>query len=429
VKHVLMIAYHYPPCFGSSGVLRTLKFSRYLAAGGWRPIILTVHPRAHPKTAPTQVSEIPEGMPVARAFALDTARHLSVGGRYSRRLARPDRWASWWLGAVPAGLRLARKYRPAVIWSTYPIATAHWIGGTLQRLTGLPWVADFRDSMTEEDYPRHPRDREAYLRVERRTVARAARLVFTAESTRTMYMKRYPDLGLERCLLIPNGYDEADFEHLAPAPPTQADPDRPLTLIHAGAIYPEERDPRPFFRALGALKASGHLTSRDLRVELRASGSESSYLPLVRELGIDDIVSLLPAIPYHEVLQACARADGLLLLQGPSCNHQIPAKVYEYLRLRRPVLALTSHEGDTAALLRETGGATIVDLMAEAALRDGIPRFVAALRSGTHPLPARSRVESYARHNQARQLASCFDEVTSAPPPLPRRALPGQPVA
>lgn len=407
-----MIAYHYPPCFGSSGLLRTLKFSRYLADGGWQPIVLTVHPRAHPETASTQMSEIPDGTLVTRAFALDAARHLSVGGRYSRRLARPDRWASWWLGAVPAGLRLVRKYRPAVIWSTYPIATAHLIGATLQRLTGLPWVADFRDSMTEDDYPRHPLDREAYLRIERRAVARAVRLVFTAESTRAMYLKRYPELAAERCVVIPNGYDEADFEHLAPGLTGRSGADRPLTLVHAGAIYPEERDPRPLFRALGALKGSGQLTSRDLRVELRASGSESSYQALVRQLGIDDIVSLLPAIPYREVLQSCARADGLLLLQGPSCNHQIPAKAYEYLRLRRPVLALTSHEGDTAALLRETGGATIVDLMSEAALREGIPRFVAALRSGAHPLPASPRVEAYARHNQARQLASCFDEVS-----------------
>src|SRR5712664_704149 len=125
MSRVLMVAYHYPPCFGSSGIQRTLKFSRYLPDGGWDPIILTAHPRAYPDTNSAQLSEIPSGLPVHRAFALDAARHLVFGRHYSRWLALPDRWGSWWPGGVVAGLRLVRRYRPAVLWSTYPIATAH----------------------------------------------------------------------------------------------------------------------------------------------------------------------------------------------------------------------------------------------------------------------------------------------------------------
>jgi glycosyltransferase involved in cell wall biosynthesis len=405
-----MVAYHYPPCFGSSGVLRTLKFSRYLAAAGWEPLILTAHPRAYPETSPAQLAEIPPGVPVKRAWAVDAARHLAIRGRYVRRLALPDRWASWWLGAVPAGLRLVRRYRPLALWSTYPIPTAHRIGATLQRLTGLPWVADFRDSMTEEHYPRDPLLRQAYLAIERRAVERARRLVFTADSTRAMYLKRYPALRGEQCLVIPNGYDEADFAGLgpaaAPAPPAAG---RPMTLVHAGVIYPEERDPKPFFRALAALRAAGTLGPGSLRVDLRAPGSEDDYRALIAELGIQEIVRLLPALPYRQSLEECARADGLLLMQGPACNHQIPAKAYEYLRLRRPILALTSHEGDTAALLRDAGGATIVDLMDEEALRRAVPAFLAALQTGRHPLASEDRVRAYARHDQARQLAACLD--------------------
>jgi hypothetical protein len=98
-------------------------------------------------------------------------------------------------------------------------------------------------------------------------------------------------------------------------------------------------------------------------------------------------------------------------LQGPSCNHQIPAKAYEYLRLRRPILALTAPAGDTAGLLRDAGGATIVDLTDEATLRTEIRSFLDMVRAGSHPLPVRQRVEGYARHHQAQQLAACLDEV------------------
>ena len=373
MKTVLMVAFHYPPCFGSSGVQRTLKFSRYLPDWGWKPLVLTAQPRAYAQSTPEQVAEIPAAVLVTRAFALDTSRHLAVRGSSLRVMSLPDRWSSWVLGAIPAGLSLIRRERPAVIWSTYPIASAHLIGLALHRFSGLPWVADFRDSMTEEGYPRDRLTRKSYLTLERQVVRRASRIVFTARSTRAMYLTRYPQLDPDRCLVISNGYDEADFENLGDGDSVRPS-SRPIRLVHAGVIYPEERDPRPFFRALSRLRREGKIDRGALSIALRASGSEEAYATMLVELGISDLVHLLPAIPYHDVLRECSEADGLLLLQGPSCNHQIPAKLYEYLRLRKPILALTDAQGDTARVLAETGGATVIDLLQEAPSTGGCLR-------------------------------------------------------
>ena len=92
MNKLLMIAYHYPPVQGSSGLQRTLKFSKYLPQNGWQPMVLTVHPRAYLKTSNDLLTEIPDATIVKRAFALDTARHLSLFGRYPGILSRPDRW-------------------------------------------------------------------------------------------------------------------------------------------------------------------------------------------------------------------------------------------------------------------------------------------------------------------------------------------------
>src|SRR4051812_32426823 len=128
MKRILLIAYHFPPLRGSSGIQRTLRFARYLPEFGWQPAVLTATPGAYPEVAPASIAEIPAGVPVHRALALDTARHLALAGRYPGFLARPDRWKSWWLSAVPAGLALVRRFAPDALWSTYPIATAHAIG-------------------------------------------------------------------------------------------------------------------------------------------------------------------------------------------------------------------------------------------------------------------------------------------------------------
>jgi glycosyltransferase involved in cell wall biosynthesis len=366
---------------------------------------LTAHPRAHEARSDDQLREIPAEVPVTRAFALDTSRHLGFAGFHPRWMALPDRFISWWLGAVPAGLRLIRRHRPKAIWSTYPIATAHLVAYTLHRLTGLPWIADFRDSMVEEGYPSDPVKRNMYLWIERKAVAFASYVVFTAESTRRMYRDRYRGLSAERCLLIPNGYDEEDFIGIQPVRPLRGAGGRPLQLVHMGLIYPEERDPSAFFGALSRLKRDGRIDAKSVRIDLRASGSEDRYSRVLRELDIDDFVHLLPHLPYRESLQECVSADGLLLLQGASCNHQIPAKAYEYLRAQKPILALTADQGDTAALLRRTGGATIVDLAREDLIYSTFPDFLDTLRAGTHSLAAMNEVERFARHNQAVALA------------------------
>jgi glycosyltransferase involved in cell wall biosynthesis len=413
MQKVLMVAFHYPPFQGGSGIHRTLKFSRYLPDHGWQPIVLSAHPRAYPKVGKELVSQVPRDLIVKRAFAVDSARHLSVCGRYIRATALPDQWISWWFAAVWSGLRLVRKYRPKVLWSTYPIATAHLIGFTLHRLTGIPWVADFRDSMTEENYPRDQWSRETYLWIERRAVKHAARLVFTAPSTRRMYLQRYPKLGVDHCLLIPNGYDEEDFSGIEVSSLTRSSNSRAIRMLHAGLIYTDDRDPRAFFSALSRLKKESVISCDSVLIDLRASGSENYYAGLLKELDIEDIVRILPPLPHRRALEDCAATDALVLFQAASCNHQIPAKAYEYLRIRKPILALTPMEGDTANLLVEVGGATIVDLTQEEQIYQTLPPFLNSLRNNTHSVPNLDRASRYSRKRQTHHLSECLSQVVS----------------
>src|SRR5258705_12460251 len=112
-----------------------------------------------------------------------------------------------------------------------------------------------------------------------------------------MYRDRYPGLSAERCLLIPNGYDEEDFADIRPLTASRVAVDRPIQLVHMGIIYPEERDPTALFAVLSRLKRDGRIDAKSLRIDLRASGSEDRYARVLRELDIDDLVHLLPHLP------------------------------------------------------------------------------------------------------------------------------------
>jgi len=420
---VLIIAYHFPPQAGSSGLLRSLKYCQYLPEFGWHPAVLSPHPRAYEQIDEKSLNSIPKDVPVIRSFAMDTKKHMGIGGRYFRYMALPDRWVSWVFGGVPTGLRAVREHKIDVLYSTFPIMSAAVIGLWMQRFTGLPWVLDLRDPMSQDDYPHDALVRRVWAKVERACIRRVSRVIFTAEATRLMYLNRYPDiLRPEMCVLISNGYDEADFGDLQIPAPGPVPSGRPIRLVHSGLIYPVERDPRPMFSAVGRLKKMGRFSANKIQIVFRAPGSEDLYRKLLAERDIADLIVLEPHMPYRQALQECADADGLLLFQAADCDKQIPAKAYEYLRIGKPILALTTHTGDTAALLREVGGATIVNLASEDEIYEVLSAFVDALRVGTHPLPDRDKIRRYTREAQAGQLAGVLDGLTGKTPNAEKRA-------
>jgi glycosyltransferase involved in cell wall biosynthesis len=413
-RRVLMIAFHFPPLAGSSGIQRTLRFVQHLPAHGWQPLVLSAHPRAYEKVSDDLLAEVPAGTVVERAFALDTARHIAVRGRYPGFLGRPDRWCTWALGAIPAALRMVRRYRPDAIWSTYPIATAHLVAHRLQRLTGLPLVADFRDPMAQEGYPEDPRTWRAYQRIEEGIARRAARLVFVTPSALALYRQRYADLPDDRFALVENGYDEESF-----AAAEQDAGSAPLnpgcrTLLHSGIVYPSERDPSALFAALGQLRPSGRLDgAQPLRLRFRAPVHDALLKRLAEQHGVADLVEVLPPVPYREALREMLRADALLVMQGANCNEQVPAKLYEYFRARRPIVGLADPHGDTGKVMAASG----VEEIAALEDRDAIAALLARHFEQPRLVMEPPGLAAMSRRGRAAQLAALLEQACAGAGP------------
>jgi glycosyltransferase involved in cell wall biosynthesis len=406
MKRILMVAYHFPPLAGSSGIQRTLRFAKYLSEFGWEPIVLTTHSRAYENTSPDQLPEIPDGVVVARAPAFDTARHFSIRGRYPGFLARPDRWISWLPGATVMGLSMIRRYKPDVIWSTYPIATAHMIGSALHKYSKLPWIADFRDPMAQDGYPADPRVWKSFKQIEERAISSASLCTFTTPGAVRMYAERYPQAA-ERLRIIENGYDEETFDGLssggAPLNPGK------VTFLHSGIVYPSERDPTEFFSAIRRLRDAREISPDNFVVRFRAPAHDEFVKKLAEEHGITECVEIMPPMPYREALAEMMRADVLLIMQAGNCNDQIPAKLYEYLRAGRPILALTDPAGDTANTLRQAGVSTIAPLNEREQIAKAMGNLLRNPNESATPLPA--YVEVCSRRNRAREFAAMLESL------------------
>lgn len=413
-KRVLLIAFHFPPQATSSGIQRTLSFSRYLGACGWQPMVLSAHPRAYSEQNPTQLASVPADVLVRRAFAIDAKQHLGYKGRYLEFTALPDRWISWALGAIPAGLALIRKERPQAIWSTYPISTAHLIGLALQRLAGLPWVADFRDPMLQPAYPVQRVQRALYRWIERQTILHCDMAVFTTQNAMADYRRRFPQVSPAKFRVIENGYDDDSFGLTVPAAGMPLVHDRRLTLLHSGALYRNGRDATPFLQAVASLKAQGVVTPTSLRLVLRAPGDLADMQACVDQAGVADLVEVAPPIPYADAVREMLEVDGLMVFQGSPYNAQIPAKIYEYFRARKPIIGLLDPAGETAHVLSKAGFDDLACIDSPEHIAIVLQRFLDGVRHGSAIVASEELVNSVSRQHRARELAQVLDAAVEA---------------
>ncbi|MDD2743411.1 MAG: glycosyltransferase, partial [Rhodocyclaceae bacterium] len=146
-----------------------------------------------------------------------------------------------------------------------------------------------------------------------------------------------------------------------------------------------------------------------LKIRFRAPGDEAWLRQLAQEYSVEHLMEFLPPLPYLAALGEMLRAGGLLVMQAANCNEQIPAKVYEYFRARRPIVALTDPAGDTANLLRASGIDWIAPLDDAPKIASLLESVLPRLSQKNGPLPEEAAVLAASRQSRSETLARLFD--------------------
>lgn len=401
-------------------MLRTLKYTRYLADYGWRVTVIAPEEAAYDITDAKLSEQIPPTVRVVQTRFLNVKKHLAIRGIYPALLAVPDTWVGWLPWAVAAGRRVFSEDPYDLIYSTSPHATAHVIALRLVAHTKKPWVTDFRDpwfeDIPEPGAPKGRLYRWANQTLERKVVHNCSRAVASTTQLRDLLQARYMQEPKSKILAILNGYDEADFASLPVAEKTRGDK---LVIVHAGSINADFRNPRPLFAALRAEADSGAIDLAKISVRFVGPGGfadSEDMKSAVARLGLRDTVEFLPRVSYDKALLELMRADLLLLLQAsPDTASLVPAKLYEYLRTFRPVLALV-WPGATADVLGITGGGWAVAPEDTQAMQAVVRNIYGDWQNGK--LDAvhadAEALRQFDRRNLTRKLAAVFDELAPA---------------
>lgn len=365
LNNLLVIAFHYPPDNSSTGVLRTAKFTEYLLRHDWRSHVVTAPSSLYVSHNPEGVDTIPAQVTVDRAWGCDVKKVFGFRGIYPAWLGIPDRFWPWYFAARGAGARAIRQRGIKAIYSTYPLPTAHLVGLALKKRFGLPWLADFRDPWATVGETGFAAKTEVYL--ERKVVLAADRVICNTPAMRRDFLARYPEVPAERFVTITNGYDERDFAAIVPVPAPR------FQIFYPGSIDAENRNPRGLFAGIRYALDRGWLSEQDLGIVFLGAGVYAGSERFRRDLATfalaPHVEIVKERVPYREALARMAGSDVVVVLSehltddgsASSINQwtamQVPAKLYEYLRIGRPLLAIAG-DGAVKELLEKTGAGT-----------------------------------------------------------------------
>lgn len=433
------------------GIERTVNHVRYLPDMGWQPVVVAPRNPGYRLVDPSSLASLPPTLDLHRAPSVEPAHVRAVARRLSEWLPRdvtnsgtagrgipiPDGasgrrpagtsarvrqwlnevWANaipllffpddeilWAISAAAVGWHVHRQQPVDAIYSSAPPASSHLAAALVHSFTGVPWVADFRDPWVGNTFAKELPAPYEWMRIEleRHVVTAAARTVFATPGLHAAYADRYPGLA-RRFVTITNGYDRTELDRV-PRPRRRTS--RPFRLIYAGSVY-GDRELVIFLDGVARLLTRRPQLADDLQVEFVGSLSEPNRRLLdERRPAFGAVVSHSPHVPRSVALEEIADADaGLLLLaDGPGRSMFIGGKLFDYIGLDRPVLAVAP-PGDARKVLSDLEWGVVADPTPE-----GVANGLEEILGYRTPRAHADDSDRFARRQLAADLAAVLRE-------------------
>lgn len=386
MKKVLFITYSWFPS-GGINVLRNIKFVKYLRKFGWEPIIFTAENADYASTDYSYQNDIPKDLTVIKNKIIEpykvfkiitnqkteanhgnpiTAYEGKRGWMYYISLwirsnfFIPDARALWISSSVDKIVSYCITHKVDAIFSDGPPHTNTRIACLVkqklkQHKMEMPWLCDFQDPWTTVDYfhtlPLTKWGFRKHKKMEQQAFATCN--AFTTVSPSWAFDLK--QIGAPNPQVLYYGYDEDDFAHLIKSRNNK------FTIVHAGMLSCD-RIPLNLFQALAQLKTEINQLEDYLTLEFYGI-VDSEVQDKVTELQLENMVQFKGNISRDKVLQVNYNADLLLLLINNVANAKgrIPAKLFEYVACKNPILCIGNTQSDVAKIMSETNTGTVFE--------------------------------------------------------------------
>jgi glycosyltransferase involved in cell wall biosynthesis len=431
MRKVLIISYYWPPAGGIS-VHRSLKFAKYLRKFDWEPIVYVPSKADYPYFDEGNFKDIPENLtilthPIKEPFKLfkmvsgrgkDESLNNIVHVR-TRKQSWIDKLGIWIRGNFFIPDARSLWIQPSVKYlSTYlksnqidaifadgPPHTNNVIAMKLSKKYGIPYLADFQDPWTQVDYydlfPLTSWADSKHKRLEQEVFRQASKITIASPSWKT----DLEHIGAENVDVLYWGYDEDDFSDL------EAIENPYFSIAHIG-LMGFDRNPDLLFKVLGELKEEDQQFNQDLKIIL-VGQIDYSIKKKISEYNLDLNVEYHGIVDRIAALKIAKGSSLLLLLLNKAKNAKgrLPGKLYEYLRLRRPVLTLGLKNSDAEQIIDDTLSGESVEYDDTGKIRDFILDSYNRFKNN-QLLQTTGDISFYSVENQTRRLAEFLSEIS-----------------
>jgi len=381
---VLFVSYFFPP-IGGGGVIRTLKFTKYLPQFGWRPLVLTVKESFYPIYDKSLLEELPPEVEINRVNYFEPATWIKKNFWQSLLsyiiypfFLIPDRQILWFLPALKRAGEIIEKENIKIIYTSSAPNSDHLIGYFLKKHHRIKWVADFRDEWTNNPLRRFPTPIHRWLnQYWEKKVVKSADRVISVSGPITRYLSSIcPDK--KKFFTITNGFDRPDFEGAKP----KKDKKR-FTIMFSGSIY-NTKIIEPFLQAIKEIDL------KDLKVEF---------------------VGIKKRVPHKEAVKLLFRADVLLLILAAVPRPGVlTGKLFEYLAAKKPILALIPENTEAAKLIKKFKVGEIVSPLDKENIIVVIKKMYKLWQKKKLKV-SEINIDEYSRENLTKKLATIFDHI------------------
>lgn len=409
-RNCLIISYYFPPA-GGGGVQRWTKLIKYLSPLGWNFTVISAETDTMLPEDNSLVKELPGEIKVIRIHSAQPAKSLQ---KQQRETSYWKRWLSaffyitdsrikWNKYAYPVILEELNRANYDVIVVSIPPYTVSSIAADLSETRKEPVVLDMRDPWTINPYKIYPTPLHRHLDQKRevRTISKVNYLVSAYNSITEHYKSIMPGFEKKKSIIISNGYDSDDI------PDMHLNKDRlesRFNLGFSGTFYSHLNRPDNLFEAIRRLK------NRDENIHFYHIGKSAYDLKAVaRKYKIEHFVHATGYLSHENCIVKLQTMDAFVLILDDRIRHAektIGGKVYEYLALKKPILALIPEEGEAADFIRFTDSGIVCPY-------SNINRICEALQlllSGKKTFYF-NHIEQYTRKNLAARLGDFFNEI------------------
>ncbi|MEH0158447.1 glycosyltransferase [Limibacter armeniacum] len=432
MKKVLMISYYWPPNAGVA-VLRCLKIAKYLREYGWEPVIYTAENPDWAGIDNSNLKDIPEGITVIKQPIFEPYKYYRtlMGKKKDENVINalvanddkesllhkfsvwvrsnffiPDARAFWIKPSVKYLTTYLKENPVDAIWSSGPPHTNNAIACELKKLTGLPWLSDFQDPWTQVDYFQKlrlaPWGRAKHHRMEQDVFKWADRITIVSDQ----WNKDLKEIGAKEVSTVALGYDEADYKDL------KQESDQQLTLVHMG-LMGDDRHPSALLEVIKELSEEREDWDKVFRLKLIGE-VDAAIKQHIESLGIGHLVGMMGYVPREEALQICASSQLLLLLlnQAENAGGRIPAKLFEYLAVKRPIICIGDTTGDAVRMVRDAEAGYAFEYGEKDALKQVLTEMQDKYRMDGKVPATKGIAEQYSNQQLTGKVAGLLDEIT-----------------